>query len=60
MEILITRREHFRQKLDSIDSDFNEWLEEKQLREELKNNTLSKWRKNVENNNKLLKRSLEK
>ena len=60
MEILITRREHFRQTLDSIDSDFNEWLEEKELRQDLKNNILSKWRKNVENNNKLLKRSLEK
>ena len=41
MEILTTRREHFRIKLDSIDNDFNEWLEEKELSEEFKNNILS-------------------
>lgn len=26
MEILRTRREHFRVKLESIDNDFNKWL----------------------------------
>ena len=29
MEILTARREYFRVQLDSIDNDFNEWLEEK-------------------------------
>ena len=41
MEISTTRREHFRVKLDSIDNDFNKWLEEKELSEEFKNNILS-------------------
>ena len=52
MEILTTRREHFREKLDSIDDDFNKWLQEKELRKEFKNNILSEWHKNVENVNK--------
>ena len=52
MEILTTRREHFREKLDSIDNDFNKWLQEKELSEEFKNNILSEWHKNVENVNK--------
>ena len=38
MEILTARREHFRVKLSSIDNDFNKWIQEKELSEELKNN----------------------
>ena len=41
MEISTTRREHFRVKLESIDNDFNKWLEEKELSEEFNNNILS-------------------
>ena len=40
MQILTTRREHFREKLDGIDNDFNKWLQEKELSEEFKNNVL--------------------
>ena len=29
MEVLTTRREHVRVKLDSIDNDFNKWHQEK-------------------------------
>ena len=55
MEILTTRREHFRVKLDSTDNDFNEWLEKKkELSKEFKNNILSEWHKNIENVNKRL------
>ena len=55
MELVATRRDHFLvAKLDSIDNDFNELLEEKELSEEFKNNILSKWHKNVENVNKRL------
>ena len=54
MELVATRREHFWVvKLDRIDNDFNEWLEEKELSEEFKN-ILSEWHKNVENINKRL------
>ena len=52
MEILTTRRKHFRVKLDSVDNDFNKWPEEKQLPEEFESNILSEWQKNVENINK--------
>ena len=52
LEILTTTREHFKVKLDSIDNDFNKWLEEKKLSEEIKNNILSEWQKNLENVNK--------
>ena len=38
MEILTARSEHFRVKLSSIDNDFNKWIQEKELSEELKNN----------------------
>ena len=54
MEVLTTRMEHFRVKLDRIDNNFNEWLEEKELNKEFKNNILSEWYKNVENVNKQL------
>ena len=54
MEILTTRRKHFRVKLDSIDNEFNKWLQKKELREEFKNNILSEWYKIVENINKRL------
>ena len=43
IEILKTRKEQFRVKLDSIDNDFNKWIEEKELNEESKNNILSEW-----------------
>ena len=52
LEILTTTRERFKVKLDSIDNDFNKWLEEKKLSEEIKNNILSEWQKNLENVNK--------
>ena len=54
MEILTASREHFREKLDSIDNYFNKWLQEKKLSEEFKNNILSEWHKNVENISKRL------
>ena len=54
MEVLTTRMEHFRVKLDRIDNNFNERLEEKELNKEFKNNILSEWYKNVENVNKQL------
>ena len=52
MEVLTTRMEHFRVKLDRIDNNFKERLEEKELNKEFKNNILSEWYKNVENVNK--------
>ena len=52
MEIITTRREHFRLKLDSIDSEFKAWLEMKELSEELENKILLRWQKDVENTNK--------
>ena len=54
MEILTTRRKHFRVKLDSTDNEFNKWRQKKELREEFKNNILSEWYKIVENINKRL------
>ena len=54
MEILIARREYFRVKLNSIYNDFNKWIQEKELGEELKNNILSEWHKNIKNVNKRL------
>ena len=54
MEILTTRREHFREELDSIDNDFDKWLQEKELSREFKKSILSKWHKNEENVNKRL------
>ena len=38
MEILTTAREHFGEKLDSIDNDINKWPEEKELSKDYKNN----------------------
>ena len=52
MEILTTRRKHFKVKIDSVDNDFNKWPEEKQLPEEFESKILSEWQKNVENINK--------
>ena len=54
MEILTTRRDHFREKLDRINNDFKKWLQEKELSERFKNSILSEWHKNVENVNKRL------
>ena len=55
MEVLTTRREHVRVKLDSIDNDFNKWHQEKkELSEEFKNNILLERHKNVKNVNKRL------
>ena len=31
MEIVTTRKKHFRVKMDSIDNDFNKWMQEKEL-----------------------------
>ena len=31
MEIVTTRKKHFRVKMDSIDNDFNKWIQEKEL-----------------------------
>ena len=42
MEILTTKKEHLRVQLDSTDNDFNEWLQEKELSEEFKNNIFIK------------------
>ena len=52
----LKRREHFRVKLDSIDNDFNKWLEEKELSEEFKNNVLSERPKYIENVNKRIEK----
>ena len=54
MEIVTTRKKHFRVKMDSIDNDFNKWIQEKELSQEFKNNILSEWHKNVKNVNKRL------
>ena len=54
MEILTGRREYFRVKLNSIYNDVNKWIQEKELGEELKNNILSEWHKNIKNVNKRL------
>ena len=54
MEILTARREYFRVKLNSIYNDFNKWIQEKEPGEELKNNILSEWHKNIKNVNERL------
>ena len=54
MEILTGRREYFTVKLNSIYNDVNKWIQEKELGEELKNNILSEWHKNIKNVNKRL------
>ena len=51
MEILTTRREHFRLQLDSTDSEFKAWLDSKELVERLENNISLEWQKDVENAN---------
>ena len=57
MEILTARREYFRVKLNSIYNDFNKWIQEKEPGEELKNNILSEWHKNIKNVNERLEKA---
>ena len=54
IKILAKKNSSFRAKLDCIDNDFNKWLEEKVLKKEFNNNTLSERQKNLKNINKQL------
>ena len=60
MEVLATRREHFRLKLDNIDNEFKAWLQTKETSEDLENNVSLEWEKDVENTNKRIEKVWEK